>query len=110
MTNQKMDPSRAEDLKQTLRALARQRQDADLGNPANTWTLWSRPTSRALPDILPATDYKYEFMEGAASLAELFAHVEREKSYMLDQFDGALILEAKGADEFVIREYFCWQG
>lgn len=110
MTNNRMDSQRAEDLKQTLRALARQRRDADLSSQANKWTLWNRPTSRAWAENLPATHYKYEFMEGAASLAELFARVEQKRPYMVDGFDGALILEAKGADEFVVREYRCSEG
>jgi hypothetical protein len=104
-----MDSQRAAALKQTLRALAAER-SVDLRIQANRWTLWCRPTSRSLPDTLPATHYKFEFMEGAESLAELFARLERRYSYMLDAFDGALILEAQGGDNFVVREFFCSQG
>jgi hypothetical protein len=109
MTNQTMDPQRAEDLKQTLRTLAAE-EPIDVSVQANKWTLWLRPTSRSLQDTLPATHYKFKFMEGAPSVAELFARVERKEPYMLDVFDGALILEAQDADRFVVREFSCSQG
>ena len=106
-----MDPQRAEDLKQTLCALAAAAEPpVDLSIQANRWTLWYRPTSPSLPDTLRAAHYKFQLMEGAASLAELFERVERGLSYMLDAFDGALILEAQGADKLVVREFSCSQG
>jgi hypothetical protein len=109
MTNKTMNPQRSEDLKQTLRDLAA-KQKVDLTSQVNKWTLWSRPTARNFPDSLPAKHYRFEFMAGGASLARLFERVEQDHSYMMDLIDGALILEARGADEFIIREVSCSQG
>jgi hypothetical protein len=41
----------------------------------------------------------------AASLAELFSVIAREKAYLFQALESVLILEARGPDEFIVCEY-----